>query len=83
MESRRSAKPAWGRVFSLPSDGQESRWAAGSRGPCADGSLAATDGLRDGLLVVSGLCHVGDHLTVVTAEAGVCVIHSQFVVKPD
>ena len=49
----------------------------------ADGSLAATDRLSDGFLVVSGLCHIGDYLTVVAAKAGVCVIHSQFVVKPD
>lgn len=44
-------------------------------------SLAAADRHSDGLLVVPGLCHVGDYLTVVTAEAGVCVIHSQFVVN--
>ncbi len=49
----------------------------------ADGSLTAANRLSGGLLVVSGLCLVGDHLTAVTAEAGACVIHSQFVLKPD
>ena len=49
----------------------------------AYGALAESDGLRDLVLGLSGLLHVGDHFTVFRTEAVVFVIHSQFVVKPD
>ena len=49
----------------------------------ADGALAATDGLSDLVLGLSGLLHVADHFTVFRTEAVVFVAHSQFVVKPD
>ena len=49
----------------------------------ADGALAEPDGLRDLALHLSGLLHVGDHLTAFRTEAVVFVTHSQFVVKPD
>ena len=49
----------------------------------ADGALAEPDGLRDLALRLSGLLHVGDHLTDFRTEAVVFVTHSQFVVKPD
>ena len=49
----------------------------------ADGALAEPDGLRDLALRLSGLLHVGDHLTAFRTEAVVFVTHSQFVVRPD
>ena len=49
----------------------------------ADGALAESDGLRNLVLGLSGLIHVGDHFTVFRTEAVVFVAHSQFVVKPD
>jgi hypothetical protein len=39
--------------------------------------------LRDLVLGLSGLVHVRDYFTIFRTEAGMFVIHSQFVVKPD
>ena len=49
----------------------------------ADGALAEPDGLRDLGMRLSGLLHVGDHLTAFRTEASVFDNHSQFVVKSD
>lgn len=49
----------------------------------ADGALAEPDGLRDLVLGLSGLLHVGDHITVFRTEAVAFITHSQFVVNSD
>jgi hypothetical protein len=48
----------------------------------ADGTLVESNGLRDLVLRLSSLLHIGDHFTAFRTEAVVFVTHSQFVVKP-